>query len=567
MKKLLVVLLVVLQTTYAFGLASRSSVSLWDKQKEYFKEPFVVEFVKKTIKRFNKEGYYKPIDMLEKYISWDIWAKATQIPLDELYKYEVHIKNGKMYDYKNQLINTPVRYAFSTGNTMVTLFVLGANNRLFFYHKNTNFNNNKMFHSSFLGSGALIYSSGEMQVKDGSLVSINNISGHYRVKFHNFLAAIHWLHKKGFKFKDSRVNDFMDDDLQVHLTTIGESLFVRSPKQQLLFTQEKLRKEKNLKIKLKTPKKKTRKAQRSKWLGLEEKERKGTSLKEVSQNHIVPYLMSESCIEIMSSSGVKLKPFIQDLNYNISNMENDFWIDEHFFQTPSRFIDVFYIPKFNFKDILKHRFKSLIYISEFIEDIQGLRVVGVSSPTQVKRNEFAQKIACSINNKMVGVFDLDSSIEKIDEYYKDIKDIRILKKPRGKKGVRLKKCKKILPFNDTIVYMEKEAEEKSELVVFEIKRIIKKLLTRYDMLILTGEKVFYYNSVKKLMDTTVYVDKDDNRRFLSALNKTRLSGMDACYNFFREQFTRKLQIGLPQAKKANYLVDTTAGIRIYERSA
>ncbi|MEN8907608.1 MAG: hypothetical protein ABF289_16780 [Clostridiales bacterium] len=116
---------------------------------------------------------YKVKKMLDEYVSKDKNDGVQYLTSSELEIYKIHIKDGLLYNFKGNLLDT------SRGWTLHNLqsagiYVMDEFGNLFVSISHTE----KFHHSSFL-SGKPVAGAGEIIIEKGKLIFINNKSGHY----------------------------------------------------------------------------------------------------------------------------------------------------------------------------------------------------------------------------------------------------------------------------------------------------------------------------------------------------------------------------------------------------
>lgn len=120
---------------------------------------------------------------------------------------EIFVKNGKLVDYKGELISTVGGFSGGVSNeTDKGIFVMDGNGRIYYTRTSTA---QVFHHSSFLG-GAEVAASGELIIKEGMLVQVSNSSGHYKQKIDFTNQLIDELKERGYtpkiKVKDVHMN-------------------------------------------------------------------------------------------------------------------------------------------------------------------------------------------------------------------------------------------------------------------------------------------------------------------------------------------------------------------------
>lgn len=107
---------------------------------------------------------------------------------EELLKYKVEIKNGKLYQNGKLYSTDYTRYRPHT------IWVMDERGDLFFTDKNQM---NKFHHSSFVNGGP-VYSAGEAYIEEGRIVLLNNYSGHYSPDPKRLNTALKRLEELGY---------------------------------------------------------------------------------------------------------------------------------------------------------------------------------------------------------------------------------------------------------------------------------------------------------------------------------------------------------------------------------
>ncbi|OED44521.1 hypothetical protein AB832_01930 [Flavobacteriaceae bacterium (ex Bugula neritina AB1)] len=138
-----------------------------DELVELIKKARLYKFKKKKMSNFylNEEKGYN---------SWIAPLKVKYLDEVEKLKFQVFIKEGKLYDVQGSLFNSlDLNNRFNNGKA---IFVVDEYGRIFASTKNRP---TEFHHSSFLG-GKPVSMAGEIEVVDGILLNVSNVSGHYK---------------------------------------------------------------------------------------------------------------------------------------------------------------------------------------------------------------------------------------------------------------------------------------------------------------------------------------------------------------------------------------------------
>jgi hypothetical protein len=505
---------------------------------------FLEKFVYNRLEEFKTyKATYAYHNIIPEWKEWSYRVGTRIFKNEELEQYRVRIVNGRLRDYKGRLIHTPPNRDPLQPGAMTTLFVLGPDSKLYFYHKNPYSSGNKVCHDSFFGYNIPIYASGEFVAVKGRLTSINNRTGHYQVKFHNFLAVIDYLIKHKFKFTKTRVSDWDDSNLRVIITTLeGGALVItdrvtreKQPDEVVLTMSElvkkkRIQRQEPIKIKSDDEEKEYKKLVNmffTKEIDLTQCETKECLIDTLKSQDFIKEIKKNADLKRIRHD-YNIKEILIQLKKSLYAIQDDSWVEDNFFKTPYRLANQFYIPQFDMKKMLDSKFKDWIYSREFMRGVRNSRIIGVSyteySNYKYIVKQLTYELAETHKRKIHTLF--------LDEHFEKYK-------------------------NPTAKNLNK------------IRKYITKLSFDYDHLIVVSKKTFYYKKLADIMDMKVFIDKDSNRRFLE---KLQMEGNNvdedfAALEFFRNQFTEVLDIGLPQAENADILIDTTAGFMIYERSA
>ncbi len=152
---------------------------------------------------FKQRGYITQA-MRQNYIGEHIvsrWGTPVQY-LDEVARsaYELTVKDGLLYDASGKLFDTTAS-ATARGQGKA-IFVMDENGRIFAstYQKVGQFH-----HSSFL-AGKPVAAAGEIIVKNGKVIALNNQSGHYRPTAEVVMQFLKELQRRGVKTGGVRVD-------------------------------------------------------------------------------------------------------------------------------------------------------------------------------------------------------------------------------------------------------------------------------------------------------------------------------------------------------------------------
>ena len=140
------------------------------------------------------------------YNSWTPW-KVEYLDEVERLKYQVFIRDGKIYDAEGKLFNSlDLANKFNNGKA---IFVMDEFGRIFASGK---YAPAEFHHSSFLGGGEVAMA-GEIEVIEGVLFSVTNKSGHYRPLEVHFNQFLNYIEKSGINISNVIKTIVKDDKL------------------------------------------------------------------------------------------------------------------------------------------------------------------------------------------------------------------------------------------------------------------------------------------------------------------------------------------------------------------
>lgn len=179
MKKLILIMLL---TSNLFALAPTSSLPDFENN--------LHGYVTKYINQKNTS--FVETKMLDRYIQFDNCYKEDCYDFyrNGLKRVMVVMKNGKI-KLSGDMHNMNGEYKF----------VVDKNLNIYAYHPQYG-----LYHSSFSG-GKPIVSGGTIHAFNGTIIGIDNYTGHYQVTFQNFLPIFNALKKIGVEFDDLVVNN------------------------------------------------------------------------------------------------------------------------------------------------------------------------------------------------------------------------------------------------------------------------------------------------------------------------------------------------------------------------
>lgn len=133
----------------------------------------------------------------------------TIISTQDLWKYKVNIKNGKFYNYQNELINTKIAEepeVLSKGPSFTKehIFIIDSKNDLYMCYSSIEIGHPSLSHYK------PIVASGKMIIKKGKIQMISLYSGHYRPNINHGKQLIKLLEEKGMKMNDTIKIHFFD---------------------------------------------------------------------------------------------------------------------------------------------------------------------------------------------------------------------------------------------------------------------------------------------------------------------------------------------------------------------
>lgn len=212
--KLVVLFLVLFQTSFVFALNIPSKIKEKKEPKSYFQVYYEARWNYKT--KTSKKDYFA-FPLVNYFKDWDKRREIIYFKGAELRGYLVKVIDGRLYDYYNVPLNTDAITHF--------IFYMDRVGNIYGSYENIKKkSSNKIRHSSF---GRKAASSGIFHVRDGQLTHVVNDSGHFKIKFHMFVQIMDELAKRKCKFNETVIYDFDEPAIEIVVTTVDNKVKVR----------------------------------------------------------------------------------------------------------------------------------------------------------------------------------------------------------------------------------------------------------------------------------------------------------------------------------------------------
>lgn len=148
------------------------------------------------LKRALKIGHLLDVNPSDKVSDFDSEFGVDYLNKEQRIKYDVTIHNGLFYQ-NGQLFDSTEKIAHDKKSYVA--YTLNANGQLSCFehlYGLVNDDYQSISHSS-INAGAPVLSAGEMEIKQGKLISINTFSGHYNPSLHSLVNFLDYLSERG----------------------------------------------------------------------------------------------------------------------------------------------------------------------------------------------------------------------------------------------------------------------------------------------------------------------------------------------------------------------------------